>query len=292
VPRGALEIAVIHHRTPTLLARCLEALARHAGDVPVLVVDTAFDASLPRQLDGVHDALTWREAPNHSLAAAVNVALKSTRAPLFMHMNADVVINPSTTSDLLAAMEDPGVAMAGPLPLTEAGVPQSLGLPYRLHYTRLRAAAVRRPGASVDVPWLSGCLQVVRREAVMDVGGMDASLRFYNEDIDWCLRLRRAGWRCRLVASEVLHVGGASTPADRFLPEGLRGGYVISRRYGAPPLRPLHRLAVLATAEVAGRSARGEGRRRAWREVARRFRDDDLERSRFGATLSEEHEGC
>jgi N-acetylglucosaminyl-diphospho-decaprenol L-rhamnosyltransferase len=293
VHRAQLEIAVIHHRTPTLLARCLEALAAHAGDVRVRVVDTAFDPSLPRQLDGVHGRLSWTSTENHSLAAAVNVALKASARPCLLHMNADVIVGATTIDDLLAALADPRVAMAGPLALTEAGIPQDLGLPYRRHYARLRAAS--RPGgaAAIDVPWLSGCLQLVRREAVLAVGGMDASLRFYNEDLDWCLRLRRAGWRLRLVSSEVVHVGGASTPpGDRFLAEGLRGGYVVSRRYAPPPLRVLHRAGVLAAAEIARRMARGEGRRRAWSDVAQRFRSADLERSRLGATLTDDARGC
>jgi hypothetical protein len=43
------------------------------------------------------------------------------------------------------------------------------------------------------------------------------------------------GYRCALVATEVIHVGGSSTPPEgRFLIEGLRGGYALTRR-GAPP---------------------------------------------------------
>ena len=59
-----LEVVVVHHRTPALLARTLESLATHRPDVPVLVVDTALDATLPRQLDGAHpsDLGYWRMA--------------------------------------------------------------------------------------------------------------------------------------------------------------------------------------------------------------------------------------
>lgn len=297
----------MHHRTPTLLARALEALAEHRPDAPVLVVDTALDRSLPRQLEGTHPALRWLAAPNHSYAHAVNVGLRATRAPLVAVMNADVIVGPGTLPALASAFDEPTVALAGPLARTPAGALQDLGVPYRWHVARLRwraraggralvrarAGADRRARAdgraapaAVDAPWLSGCLLVVRRAAVAAVGGMDGGLRFFNEDLEWAARLRAAGWRCRLVATEVLHVGGAATPPDgRFLVEGLRGGYALSRRYAPRWARAAHRWGVAGYAAAAALAARAPDRRAVWRDVRRRFAAHDLDASPFGATL-------
>jgi N-acetylglucosaminyl-diphospho-decaprenol L-rhamnosyltransferase len=286
-----LEIAVVHHRVPAVLARCLEALAEAVPDVRVRVVDTAFDPSLAHQLDGVHPRLCWTAVPNHSLAAAVNAALRSSAAEVVAHMNADVFVRRDTFPELLEALDRPGVGMVGPVARTADGRLQDMGVPYRWHYARLAWARRRRNGASaaVDVPWLPGFLQVVPREVVRRLGGMDTSLRFYNEDLEWCLRLRRAGYRCRLVGTEVVHLGGASTPrVPRFLAEGVRGGYVVARRYAPPLVRAGHRLSVLAAAEVASRTVRDPERRHAWREIARRFRTADVSPSSFGATLSDD----
>ncbi len=282
---------MVHHRTPTLLAQALERLATAAPAVAVLVVDTAFDASLPRQLEGVHPRLRWQPTVNHSYAHAVNTGLKATRSPLVALMNADVLVGPRTLLDLVAPFEDPAVALAGPLARTPSGVLQDLGLPYRRHAARLRwlgsdtGPGVRTP-AAVPVPWLSGCLLVARRSAVADVGGMDGGLRFWNEDVEWAGRLRGAGYRCLLVATEVVHVGGASTPSDpRFLVEGLRGGYALTRRTQPRAVRAAHRWAVAAYAAVAARTAADDARRVLWREVARRFVHHDLDASGFGPTL-------
>jgi N-acetylglucosaminyl-diphospho-decaprenol L-rhamnosyltransferase len=289
----ALEVVVVHHRVPTLLVRTLEALAAHRPDAPVLVVDTALDASLPRQLEGVHPSLRWRAVANHSYASAVNAGLKDTTAPLVAVMNADVEIHGATFDDLIATMDDPTVAMAGPLARTPAGHLQDQGLAYRWHVARLRWATRRArsggattPAPSVAVPWLSGCLLLVRRDAIARVGGMDAGLRFFNEDLEWAQRFRGAGARCVLVATEVLHVGGASTPADgRFLVEGLRGGYALTRRRGPRWLRAAHRWAVAGFATVAEATARDAAARATWRDVRRRFVHHDLDASPFGPTL-------
>ena len=288
--RDALEVAVIHHRTPALLAQALERLAAFAPDVPVRVIDTAFDPSLAAQLDGAHPQLTWSGVQNHSFAAAVNAAARHTQRPLFLHMNADVLIGPDTVSALLEAFDDPHVAAVGPLARTPGGALQDQGLPYRLHHARLRWRRGRGAGrARVDVPWLSGCLQVVRREALAAVGGFDATLRFYNEDLEWCVRARRHGWRCLLVDAEVVHVGGASTSGRvSFAVEGVRGGYALTRRHGPSWLRPLHRWGIAAGAWLAAQRSDDPVRRTAWRALAERSARDELGASCLGARLDDE----
>jgi N-acetylglucosaminyl-diphospho-decaprenol L-rhamnosyltransferase len=286
-----LEVVVVHHRTPKLLLEALERLALHAPQWRVVVVDTALDPSLPRQLDGVHPRLTWLEAPNHSYAHAVNLGLKATTAPLVAAMNADVLVEARTLDDLASAFVDGRVALAGPLARTSSGSLQDQGLPYRWHVARLRwrgPASAHGAPPSVGVPWLTGCLIVVRRAALDRVGGMDGSLRFYNEDLEWGLRCRAAGFRNALVATEVIHVGASSTPLEgRFLIEGLRGGYAVTRRAMPPIVRLAHRWGVAAAAWVQARLGRDATVRAAWQEVQRRFVRGDLDASPFGPTLGE-----
>jgi GT2 family glycosyltransferase len=288
-----VEIVIVHHRTPGPLRATLESLAAHAPAVPVTVVDTALDATVAAELASAHPGAAWRGAPNHSYAHAVNTGLKATTAPLVVVMNADVLVGPHTIADLCTAFRDPRVALAGPVARTPAGHVQDQGLPYRLHHARLRWRSRRargdRASAIVRVPWLSGCLLVARRAAIDRIGGMDGRLRFYNEDLEWGLRARAAGWRCALVATEVVHLGGAATPDDgRFLVEGLRGGYALPRRTAVPLVRWAHRWLVAAAARVAAWRARDPKRGAAWREVARRFAHGDLDDGPFGDTLADE----
>ena len=285
MPDQALEVAVVHHRTPELLARALERLATAAPTTLVRVVDTAFDPTLASQLDGAHPRLEWLSVPNHSYSAAVNAAARAARQPLLLQMNADVLVTEDTLPELRRALEEPSVAAAGPLPMTADGRLQDMGLPYRWHYARARWRG-RGRGGGVEVPWLAGCVQLLRLDALHAVGGFDPRLRFYNEDLEWCVRARRAGWRCRLVATEVVHLGGASGTARlTFRLEGLRGGYAFTRRHGPAWLRPLHRWGLAAGAWATAQLS-GEPRlRSAWRDLALRSARDELERSCFGPQL-------
>ena len=43
--------------------------------------------------------------------------------------------------------------------------------------------------------WVTGAFFVVRKEAIDQVGLLDESIFMYGEELEWCLRLKSAGWR-------------------------------------------------------------------------------------------------
>jgi GT2 family glycosyltransferase len=49
--------------------------------------------------------------------------------------------------------------------------------------------------AIVEVDWVVGAALLVRREAYEQVGGLDEGFFMYSEELDWCRRLKAAGWR-------------------------------------------------------------------------------------------------
>ncbi len=48
-----------------------------------------------------------------------------------------------------------------------------------------------------DVDCISGAFYLVRREVIDQVGFLDEAFFMYGEDIDWCFRIRQAGWKLR-----------------------------------------------------------------------------------------------
>jgi GT2 family glycosyltransferase len=49
--------------------------------------------------------------------------------------------------------------------------------------------------AVFECDWLSGCFLMVRRKALDEVGLLDLQFKKYFEDVDFCLRMARAGWK-------------------------------------------------------------------------------------------------
>ena len=61
-------------------------------------------------------------------------------------------------------------------------------------------------GDAADVDWAIGAAMAMRREAVEAVGGWDERFFLYFEDVDFCVRLRDAGWLVQyLPGVELLH---------------------------------------------------------------------------------------
>jgi len=46
-----------------------------------------------------------------------------------------------------------------------------------------------------NVDYVTGCALMIRRSVIDKIGLLDKSFRMYNEDADWCLRAREAGYR-------------------------------------------------------------------------------------------------
>ncbi len=72
-----------------------------------------------------------------------------------------------------------------------------------------------------EVDWLVGAALLLRAEAIAQAGLLDEGYFLYFEELDWCRRIRRAGWRIvYLPAAQVVHHEGRSTeqvPLQRHL---------------------------------------------------------------------------
>jgi GT2 family glycosyltransferase len=47
----------------------------------------------------------------------------------------------------------------------------------------------------VELPWIDGAALLIRREALDQVGGFDDQFFLFQEEVDWCIRAGRLGWR-------------------------------------------------------------------------------------------------
>jgi hypothetical protein len=88
-----------------------------------------------------------------------------------------------------------------------------------------------------EVDWIQGAFLVARGAACEQVGSFDPDFFMYGEEMDWCYRLRRAGWKVVfLPAPTVVHLGGASSQpvAGPMFVENLKGRVRFFRKYRGP----------------------------------------------------------
>jgi N-acetylglucosaminyl-diphospho-decaprenol L-rhamnosyltransferase len=91
----------------------------------------------------------------------------------------------------------------------------------------------------VRVDWVSGACMLLRREAYEAAGRFDAGYFMYFEEMDFCLRLTRAGWRVVYdPGAEVTHTIGGSTrsaPYRKVLDHHRSALRFYCRRYARDP---------------------------------------------------------
>jgi GT2 family glycosyltransferase len=88
--------------------------------------------------------------------------------------------------------------------------------------------------ATVDQP--AGAALVVRREVLDSVGALDERFTIYYNDVDWCFRIHRAGWRiCFVHDAEIVHHQGVTTRNEnrrmQLTAEMMRNQFDYYRKY-------------------------------------------------------------
>ena len=270
-----LAVIIVSWNVRDLLMACLRSLQadleRADLTADIWVVDNGSTDGTPEAVARDFPAvrlIARRDNPGFAAAnnQALRAALDASPPRYFWLLNPDTEVLPGATAALIAAMEThPRVGVAGARLLYPDGTLQHSAFrfpglvqlafdlfpfPPRLYETRLNGRYPRRLYDG-DVPFFVdhplGAAMMVRRETVEQVGLLDEEYRIYCEEIDWCWRMRRAGWRALCVpTARVVHHAGRSTgqvPVSSFVHLWTSRARLYARHHG-PVTRCLARILV------------------------------------------------
>ena len=114
-------------------------------------------------------------------AAALNAGIRRATGAVVVVLDTSIQPTGDVVSPLVAALDDPGVAVAGPFGLSSAGL-------------RRFGEVVPSGEAGVEVAAIQGYCMAFRRADAVERGPLDEGFRFYrNLDIWWSLALRDGG---------------------------------------------------------------------------------------------------
>lgn len=85
-----------------------------------------------------------------------------------------------------------------------------------------------------EVDCLVGAFMLVRREAIDEVGLLDEDFFMYGEDIDWCYRIKKAGWKIVYYPKgKIIHYKGGSSKKKnpRLIYEFYRAMYLFYNKH-------------------------------------------------------------
>ena len=214
-------IIIVHRNGTKTLLRTLAALAGAIDpdrDEIFIADNGSGDDSLAFAREKFPAVEIIENGCNLGYAAAINQAVPRSQTPYLLFLNNDAFVEPGLFDRLATLFEEnPKAAVIGPLLVSRDTVPQRcFGVaPTFAGEAGLRRSERRRPplphAVVAPVDWISGACMAVRRAATEEAGSIDSDFFFYFEDVEFCIRLRRAGWLALLdQGSRVEHRMGTS----------------------------------------------------------------------------------
>nr|BCX00364.1 MAG: hypothetical protein KatS3mg041_0410 [Bacteroidota bacterium] len=260
-----ISIIIVTYNVRRFLEQALYSIERAARglSVEVFVVD---NNSVDGTAEMVRDRFPWvhliANTENVGFARANNQALRLARARYVLLLNPDTLLQEDTLHVMYAFMEaHPEAGAAGCKILTPEG---RFALESRRAFPTPATAFYRMVGLSrlfprshrfgrynltflpedevAEIDALSGSFMFVRRKAIEEVGLLDESFFMYGEDLDWCYRIQRAGWKIYYVPwTQIIHYKGESTKKSDLVYVKLFYGAMLAfaRKHFAGQYNPL-----------------------------------------------------
>ena len=229
-----LSIVVVSWNTCDLTRACLKSIFSTVGDIEseVIVVDNASqDGSADMVEREFPDARLIRSQENLGFTRGYNLGLRQAKGDFLMIANSDLELLPGSAAAMIEFLKaHPGVGMVGPKLISPDGTIQVngqrfptflrevLGLTrlYRNRFIRdwhdMKLGPLRKDfTVDADVDTLAGACMMLPRHVVEQVGLLDELFFMYYEDVDWCLRVKQAGWKIYYLGEVgVIHVASQS----------------------------------------------------------------------------------
>lgn len=234
-------IIIVSWNVQDLLSACIDSIIQSPvainqadGDKPIveiIVVDSASSDNTVKMLrENYPQVKLLAQSDNVGFTRGNNIGFESAQGRYLFMLNPDTEIIADAIPQMLNYMDaHDDIGLIGPHTLNTDGTTQSS----RRHFptkalaffesTWLQAFAPETmmthfyindeaDDAILDVDWMQGSALMTRHEIYEEIGGLDTDYVMYSEEMDWCKRIRNAGWRAiYLGTAQIIHHAGKST---------------------------------------------------------------------------------
>jgi GT2 family glycosyltransferase len=239
-----LSVIIPNRNRPELLAQCLRFMEfPNRFRAELVIVDNASDdayvLSMYAQLRERHGAKIVSMKQKFNFARMVNIGVAASTSPMLLLLNNDIQItSPGLVEQMLAHALRPEVGVVGTKLLNgddsvqhggillregDAGVQTMLALHVLRGARRGDAGYLNALSSVRNYQAVTGALMVSRREVFLQVGGFDeVHLPVEFNDVDYCLRARKAGYRVLCLPLDGIFHFESSTRGVELSPEVAR----------------------------------------------------------------------
>lgn len=198
----------------------IEKLNYPLGSLEVIVVDNGSTDGSVKLLKGLS---LFKDSPyqgikiienktNLGFAKAVNLGAKTASSEIILITNNDVVFEKNCLQELVKTLgSDPQIGVVGGKVYwknkNKVGIDGFRLNPY-LAYHQFDLSGLNRKR---ECDWIPGNCFLIRRKLFLDFGGFDEKYFFYFEDIDFCLRIKKAGFKLLFTPQAIVYHGYGKT---------------------------------------------------------------------------------
>ncbi|MDP4086260.1 MAG: glycosyltransferase family 2 protein [Bacillota bacterium] len=236
-----LSIIIVNYNTKKLTMECIESVYNATTGIngfEIFLVDNAStDGSVEAIKKAFPNVCFIENDKNVGFSKANNQAIKVSKGRYILLLNSDTIVVENTLFDMIRFMDSfPDTGASGckvilptgnldmachrGFPTPSASFYYFLGLDKRYpnnpkytgyHLNHLDMNEVH------EVDCLVGAFIMVRRKVINEVGLLDETYFMYGEDIDWCYRIKEAGWKIYYNPHvKITHYKGASSRKKPF----------------------------------------------------------------------------
>ncbi|MCL2687693.1 MAG: glycosyltransferase family 2 protein [Methanobrevibacter sp.] len=172
---------------------------------------------------------------NQGFAIANNMAIKESKGDYILLLNSDTIVKEgSIDSSLDYIKEHDDVGAIGskiflPNGDLDKAARRSFPNPKNSFYKLFGFSKIHKKSkfndynldnldenAVYEVDSLTGAFMLVRKETISQIGLLDEDYFMYGEDIDWCYRIKKAGWKIIYYGkAEIIHYKGSSSKKQK-----------------------------------------------------------------------------
>jgi len=267
-----LSIVIVNYNAGHYLENCLKSIYAETKQIPfdIWIVDNnSKDASVSMIRRNFPLVNLIEKKENAGFARANNDAIRKCTGDYVLLLNPDTLILENAIDKMVKFMEEnPRTGIAGCKVLNEDGTlqlacrrsiptpgvaffrltglsrlfPNSKGMAkYNLTYLN--------PNQANEVDAVSGAFLMIRRQVVDKIGKLDERFFMYGEELDWCLRTKKAGWKVMYYPdAEIIHYKGECSKSNsrKAAFEFYRSMYLFHKKHFADNYNPIINIIIYA----------------------------------------------
>ncbi|MBW4081580.1 glycosyltransferase family 2 protein [Paenibacillus sp. S150] len=229
-----VSIIILNYNTCRLTMDCLRSVydseTKFFYEI-ILIDNNSRDDSVERISREFPDVLLIANSENVGFARGNNQGMEVASGRYVLLLNSDTVIRKDTLETMLEFMDSrPDLGASGcKVILPDGSLDKACkrGFPtpaasfyYAFGFSKLFPDRPRfngyqlgylDPDQAYPVDCLVGAFMLVRRQTIDQVGGLDGEFFMYGEDLDWCFRIKEAGWGIYYYPqTSIVHLKGGS----------------------------------------------------------------------------------